>query len=60
LPKGFGDPADCRIYNIHGRMVHQCVISEQNNVVKTHLEKGIYMIRILSGNEVLSCKMVME
>ena len=60
LPGTLKDPVECDIFDIYGRKVHQCTISQITSLILTSLQKGIYFIQIPFRDQILSCKLIVR
>jgi PKD repeat protein len=60
LPDDIKMPVDCQIFDIHGRKVHQGIITSQTSFIRTSIPEGIYLIRLQVENQTLSSKLVVR
>jgi hypothetical protein len=60
LPEVLKEPVECDIFDIYGRKVHQCTISQITSLILTSLQKGIYFIQIPFRDQILSCKLIVR
>jgi PKD repeat protein len=60
LPEVLKEPVECDIFDIYGRKVHQCTISQITSLILTSLQKGIYLIQIPLRDQILSCKLIVR
>jgi PKD repeat protein len=53
-------PVECDIFDIYGRKVHQCALLQQENLISTSLQEGIYMIHVAVKNQTVACKIIVQ
>ena len=60
LPEGIKMPVEGTIFDLYGRKVHHCTLSQITSMILTSLPKGFYMIQIPFGDQILSGKLIVR